>query len=122
MANVKIVKHLSEPWFSLVAAGRKTSEGRLNKCYYADLQRSDRIIFYNGEGSDRREVVVEVVGTMRYEGFAQMIVGEGLKAVLPLDEVVTLDDGVAVYRQFYSEATEQEHGVIAIRIQVVGAG
>jgi ASC-1-like (ASCH) protein len=119
MAHVTaLVKHLSEPWFSLVAEGKKTSEGRLNTSCYAKLQQQDRILFHNGEGPERREVVVEVVSTVQYDSFAELIVGEGLQHVLPSPDVETVEQGVAVYRRFYSEEAELKSGVVAIRIRV----
>lgn len=36
-----IVKHLSEPWFSLTYAGKKTVEIRLDKGHFHDLKPQD---------------------------------------------------------------------------------
>jgi ASC-1-like (ASCH) protein len=32
---------------------------------------------------------------------------------------ITIDDGIAIYRQFYSEEKEREYGVLAIKIKII---
>jgi hypothetical protein len=36
-----LVKHLSEPWFSLIYCGKKTTEIRLDKGHFHDLAVND---------------------------------------------------------------------------------
>ena len=48
-----------------------------------------------------------------------MIQVEGLDKVLPSPDIKTIEDGVAVYRKFYSLAQEEEFKVVAIQISVV---
>lgn len=49
---------------------------------------------------------VKVVNLTSYASFQSMLENEGLKHVLP--GVREIEHGVAVYRQFYTQAQEQE--------------
>lgn len=104
-------KHISEPWFSLVASSVKTVEGRLNKGDFATISVGDRVTWFNGS----REVTTFVVGKAVYDSFERMLRGETLTRTLP--PVKTVQQGVAVYREFYSAADEQRYGVLALRLQ-----
>ena len=42
-----LVKHLSEPWFSLIYCGKKTIEIRLDRGHFHELQNSDISIKYD---------------------------------------------------------------------------
>ena len=75
-------KHLSEPWFSLVHEKKKTSEGRLNKGDFKDMQKGDIIEFFNDE-TKVKKFRVKVIGKHRYKTFKNMIKAERLKNVLP---------------------------------------
>lgn len=99
-------KHLSEPWFSLIRSGIKTIEGRLDK---GEFVKGTQVTFWNRE----EEFLVEVVEVVPYTTFEEMIRKEGLHKVLP--GVLSVEEGVKIYRKYYSEADEKR-GVIAIRL------
>ena len=46
-----------------------------------------------------------------------MLLSEGIGEVLP--DVLTLEEGVKVYRQFYSQEDEDDLGVIGFKLDVV---
>lgn len=48
-----------------------------------------------------------------------MLRAEGLQAVLPLESVQSVEDGVALYRQYYAEQQEHANGVLAIHVQAL---
>ncbi len=100
-------KHLSEPWFSLVRDGKKTIEGRLNK---GEFVKGMVIEFWNGDESFH--CIVEKV--VEYPSFRVMAFMEGIEKVLP--GVSSVEEGVAIYRKFYSEEDEKK-GVVAISLK-----
>lgn len=64
-----------------------------------------------------------VVLRRRYPTFDAMLRSEGLARVLPpASGVSSLEQGVAVYRGFYSAEQEREHGVLALRVQPCSDG
>ena len=48
-------KHLSDPWFSLMAVGYKTVEGRLNQGDWSSIQECDQIDWFNDDFGLKRE-------------------------------------------------------------------
>jgi ASC-1-like (ASCH) protein/SAM-dependent methyltransferase len=106
-------KKVQEPWFSFIKNGVKTVEARLNKGDFAKMKRGDIVIFENKEES----VDTTVTDVVSYGSFHEMLVGETVGATLPGIEM--LEDGVDMYRKFYSEEQEQEYGVIALRVKPI---
>lgn len=105
LKNVFCELHVQEPYFSLLNDGRKTIEGR---CAGGDYERikSGALILLN------KSVVFEVQDVRKYASFAEMLGVEILDEVLP--GVKTIDEGVKVYRKFYTEEREASNGVLAI--------
>jgi ASC-1-like (ASCH) protein len=101
-------KHLSEPWFSLIKGGIKTIEGRIDK---GEFVKGSELTFWNRE--EEFSCLVEEV--VKYSSFEEMMRKEGLYKVLP--GVLSIEEGVKIYRKYYSEADEKR-GVIAIRLVV----
>lgn len=113
MSSVEQTMNVQNPWFTYIKQGRKKIEGRLNKGKFAELKVGD-IINWENAGETVRTMLTRIG---HYKTFADMITHEGLRNVLP--DVKDLDAGVAVYRQFYSEAKEAEFGVLAIEVSVL---
>lgn len=101
--------NVSEPWFSHIAAGRKTVEGRLKKGKFATLQIDDVIVI-----NDTLKATVKAI--RHYATFHEYLTAEGLDRCLPTVE--TIAEGCAVYYQFYTPQMEKELGVMAIEIAV----
>lgn len=62
-------------------------------------------------------VLLKVVKVVKYASFRDMLEAETIDRVLPDGATTTVDDGVAVYRQFYTESIEKKKGVIAIHVE-----
>ena len=92
-------RHLSEPWFSLVATGAKTFEGRLGNSALAAAPVGSTLVFFNDDLGRRRTVRVAVTGVERFASFRAMLAPAGALA-RALPTVATVRDGVAVYRAF----------------------
>jgi ASC-1-like (ASCH) protein len=113
MTGIDAVINVQNPWFTLIKQGRKTIEGRLNKGQFSRLE-VGQIVMWENAG---QTVKTKLVRIEKYQSFSDMLVNEGLRHTVPGKE--TLKDGVDVYRGFYSEAKEAEHGVLAIEVKLM---
>lgn len=104
--------HVQEPFFTQIKDGFKTIEGR---CAGGDYNRigSGALILFN------KCLVLEVKEVRSYGSFSDMLKAESLEKVLP--GVKTIEEGVQVYRRYYSEDKERSNGVIAICIEKLAA-
>ncbi|XP_030940651.1 uncharacterized protein LOC115965547 isoform X2 [Quercus lobata] len=99
--------HVQEPFFSQLKDGKKTIEGR---CAIGDYNRigSGTLICFN------KCVVFEVQDAHWYASFSEMLGAESLAKVLP--GVETIEEGIQIYRNFYTEEKEKTNGVLAIHV------
>ncbi|CAM6126800.1 unnamed protein product [Calypogeia fissa] len=104
--RVGFLLHVQEPYFSQLKAGTKTVEGRCASGAYNKIGAGDSLLF-------NQSLLLKVEDVKRYSTFQQMLEVEGLSVVLP--GVASIDEGVQVYRAFYSEAREQA-GVLGIHV------
>lgn len=102
---------LQEEYLRAIAEGKKKVEGRLYDEKRQKIMPGDTIIF---EG----RLMCAVKDVRVYSSFKEMLEKEGLENVLP--GVGSIDDGVKVYRRFYSEEKERKYGVAAIEVEPVG--
>lgn len=105
--------NVQNPWFDSIKSGKKTVEGRLNKGTFAEFKIGDIIKINN----DNHNFKVKIINIDNYESFSDMIIHKGLDNVLP--GIKTLEEGVAVYRQFYLEDKEKEFKVLAITVKLI---
>ena len=104
---------VKEPWFSFIKEGKKKIEGRLNRGLFQKINKNDIVIWMNRD----QKVKVRITDKRVYKNFREMIEKEGLDKVLP--SIKTIDDGVNVYRQYFSETDEINNGVVAIEMNVI---
>ena len=97
----------------MIAAGVKTCEGRLWKGDFRAMGAGDVLEFHHGNRSCR----VLIVGMSMYDTFEAYLIGEGLDRCLP--GIGSVEDGVAVYHQYYSEKEEHLYGVVGIRMELL---
>ncbi|KAI3959244.1 hypothetical protein MKW92_014623 [Papaver armeniacum] len=111
MELVKMLKDVDyeidvqEPFFTQLRVGRKTIEGR---CAVGDYNRIGQgsLLLFN------RCLILEVQDVRRHPSFAELLKTESLEKVLP--GVNTIEEGVQIYRNFYTEEKEKSNGVLAI--------
>ena len=108
-------KNVREPHFSNIENGKKIVEGRLRKHSFNVIKEGDNVLWVNGD-DEEKSVLTRITKKVEYESFEEMIRSEGLGNVLPNCE--TVEEGVEVYRQFYSEEKEKEFGVYAFVLEV----
>jgi ASC-1-like (ASCH) protein len=107
--------HRSEPYFTFMKNGQKTIEGRVRKGKYAVIKPGDDLTICNNEETDSFEA--KVIRIACYKDFRELLTKEVIKTVLP--EVISVDEGIQVYRKFYTPGQEAEFGVIAIEVEKI---
>ncbi|KAG7575826.1 ASCH domain [Arabidopsis thaliana x Arabidopsis arenosa] len=107
LKKVNFELHVQEPYFTQLKDGRKTVEGRCAVGDYMRISSGDFILF-------NKCLLLEVQDVHHYTSFSEMLRMEGLAKVLP--GVESIEEGVQVYRNFYSEEKERMNGVVAIRV------
>lgn len=114
----RISSTLQAKWFDLIVNGKKTVEARLNKGWISKLNPYDTIRFKRiADNADtgnttKRNLIILVTKIKQYKSFYDMFDDNGLEVVLP--GIDNYEDGLKVYRKWYSEADEKTIGVIGI--------
>ena len=99
--------NVDERWLKYILNGRKTIEGRLNKNKFRFIRIGDMITF--------NEIIKkEVISVKYYDSFEKYLINEGIDKCLP--DVVDINDGINIYREFYSIEDEIKFGIIAIEL------
>ncbi|KAJ6366543.1 hypothetical protein OIU77_003019 [Salix suchowensis] len=104
--------HVQEPYFSLLKDGRKTIEGRCATGDYTRIEPGDLILV-------NKILVLKVEDVHRYASFSKMLQAESLEKVLP--GVKTVEEGVEIYRKFYTDEKEMSNGVLAVCVSKLAA-
>ena len=102
---------IKQPWFNLIQSGQKTIEGRLNRGLFSRLQVGNKITWIHK--NLKCNIIVSKI--TKYRSFKEMLETEGLNNVLPT--IDNIDDGIKIYRQYYTEQDET-NGVIAIKMNL----
>ncbi|XP_022722435.1 uncharacterized protein LOC111279695 isoform X2 [Durio zibethinus] len=105
MNNIDFEFHVQEPFFSMLRDGLKTIEGRCAVGEYNNIETGSVILF-------NKCLVLGVQDVHRYATFSKMLEAESLSEVLP--GVKSTEEGVQIYRKFYTEEKERSNGVLAI--------
>ncbi|XVF65642.1 hypothetical protein PTKIN_Ptkin09bG0265500 [Pterospermum kingtungense] len=105
MNTIDFELHVQEPFFSKIRDGLKKIEGRCAIGEYKNIEPGS-IILVN------KCLVLEVQDVHRYPTFSEMLEAESLSQVLP--GVKSIEEGVQIYRKFYTEEKERSNGVLAI--------
>jgi len=117
LENGKILykSHRVESYFDFIKNEIKTIEGRIKKGLYRELKVGDEIQIFNIEELESVRALVKDI--RNYDSFEELLNNEEIKKVLP--NVDSVDEGVVVYREFYTEDQEKEFGVIAIEVELI---
>jgi len=113
-------KNISEPWFSLIAVGCKTIEARLNQGDWKKIKEGDQIDWFNKDMEPvlKREFRTVILKKTHYPSFENYLYNKGLHKTLP--SIIDADDGVKIYKTYYSEEDEKKYGVVALELRVIG--
>lgn len=115
MENLLELKCKNE-WFNLIKTKEKTVEGRLKSDKFNNLKCDDIIKLSNDEVAGEF-VFLKVLKVVEYKTFKEMLEIESLEKVLPT--VDDINNGINVYRNFYTEEDELQKGVIGIHIKLI---
>ncbi|KAF5188788.1 Rna-binding asch domain protein [Thalictrum thalictroides] len=99
--------HVQEPYFSQLRGGMKTIEGRCAVGNYNRIQTGALLLF-------NKRLLLEVQNVERYASFAEMLEAKSLERVLP--GAKSIEEGVQIYRKFYTDEKEKLNGVVAISV------
>lgn len=104
-----------EPYFSYIADGQKTIEGRIASHQFRQIQTGDVIEFANPRSSARAATLV--TGSQIYPGFREMLEQEDLNSLLP--DCETVAEGLDIYHSFPRfKQRARKSGVIAVHFEV----
>lgn len=110
--NVKYIPfNVQEPYKTFLLRWEKTVEWRLNKGKFVSLRVWSLLQF------DDAWELLEVEKVTFYEDFRSMFECEGLKSLVPW--ISSIEEGIAIYRQFYTLEQEKEFWVLAFQVRVV---
>jgi len=104
--------HRTEPYFTFVKNGQKTIEVRVAKDKYKDINIDDQFIVHNDDETDSIEV--KIIGIRKYPSIKDLLEHEDLYKILP--NAKSIDEGIEIYKKFYTEEQQKEFGVVAIEI------
>ncbi|XP_051133483.1 uncharacterized protein LOC127253092 isoform X2 [Andrographis paniculata] len=107
LEKVSFQLHVQEPFFSQLNDELKTVEGRCASGNYNSIQ-SGHLLLFN------KCLILKVQDVRKYVSFHEMLTAETLSKVLP--GVASIEEGVQIYRNFYSEEKESSNGVLAISV------
>lgn len=112
-------KHISEPWFSLIAVGCKTVEGRLHHDDWEKMRQGDIIEWYNLDYTPilDRELKTIILSKKVYPSFESYLTNEGMQKTLP--SIKNINDGLKIYYNYYKPEDEKKFGVVAIQLTAV---
>ncbi|KAL3641609.1 hypothetical protein CASFOL_012424 [Castilleja foliolosa] len=109
LKQVDFELHVQEPYFSQLNDGLKTVEGRCGVGDYKRIQSGHMLLF-------NKCLMLQVQDIRHYASFHEMLETESLAQVLP--GVSSVDEGVQIYRNFYSKEKERSNGVVAICVKM----
>ncbi|XP_068667230.1 uncharacterized protein [Aristolochia californica] len=104
---VEFELHVQEPFFTQLRDGLKTVEGRCAVGNYNRIAPGDLLLF-------NKCLLLEVQCVKQYSSFSEMLKREGLSKILP--GIETIEKGVQIYRNFYTEEKEKLNGVLGISV------
>lgn len=107
------VLHVEDKWFKLIRSGKKTVEGRVYDVKRRLIWVGDYICFI----SNNEKVYCRVEDLKVHRSFEELILEVGLEKILP--GVRSLDEGLEIYRRYYSEFEERIYGVVGIVFSLI---
>jgi len=108
--------HLSEPWFTLIALGLKTVEGRKNKGIFKEIQVGEIIEWTNSDFKERR-VITKITKKVEYDTFQEYLTKEDLNKCLP--GIPSMEHGLSVYFKYFTKEDEEQFVVVAFHLELL---
>ena len=108
---------LNSPWYELVRDGKKLYEGRRALPSILNLSIGEIISISHHTDVTLPNYQVIITSLARYKTFEEALTELPLDQVLPLPGM-TIEEGVKIYQQYVSLATQQRDGVVLIGIKI----
>lgn len=100
-------------WFRELQAGNKAIEGKRNSNTWSGMKVGDRIIFEcEGESFE-----MYIFALRKYKTLQRYLAIEGLGRTLP--GVLTPEEGVAIYQEYWTEEDIKRDGILAIEVDFI---
>lgn len=106
---------LNSPWFELVKSGQKKYEGRRNTDKIKCMNVGDTILFRHHTDPSIEPFKARIVSLNPFPTFKHALECLPIRDVLPIDGI-TVADGVKIYQQYVSLATQERDGVVLIEV------
>jgi ASC-1-like (ASCH) protein len=113
--NMEHSMSLNSPWFELVKQGVKKYEGRRNTDKIKRMNVGDAILFRHHTDPSIQPFKARIVGLNPFPTFKHALEYLPIRDVLPIDGI-TVADGVNIYQQYVSLATQERDGVVLIEV------
>ena len=121
------IRHLCDPWLNFIA---KKGKGIYARPYAHDvrgLKKGDYITFVNESSNIIRVITVKITDIehfISFEEYLHAVISDSKCSYLTnsykdLDSIKSVEEGIVLYREFYSKEDEQTYGVVAIKVCVV---
>lgn len=110
---------IQKRWMDAILSGEKTIEGKKGSPKWTDLREGDKITFFVDDTPNcNLECTCAIIGIRHYTNLRSYLESEGLRSTLP--GIQTIDDGIALYREYWTQHSIDEFGILAIAINTVG--
>jgi ASC-1-like (ASCH) protein len=100
-------------WFLELRSGDKTVEGKRDSKTWSGMKVDD-LINFRCEG---QYLLLRIVDLRRYKTLKRYLTIEGLGRTLP--GVLTLEEGIALYHEFWTEEEIKRDGILAIEVDFI---
>ena len=108
---------LNSPWYEYVRDGLKKYEGRCNWKMVKDLKIGDHLLISHHTNRNLPTYKVKIIDLLYFSDFEEALNKLTLSEVLP--GILTIADGVEIYKKYYKLQTQKENGVCIIKIMHV---
>jgi ASC-1-like (ASCH) protein len=111
--------HVQQPYFNALKNGTKTKEGRLNNDEVNGIEVGHILHMYTESlenGNESLTCTLLVMERHEYRSIHEMLLNS-LQQYLP--NIDTIDSGVAIYRQFYTEQQEKQYGMVGFTVKQI---
>ena len=98
-------------WFDAIESGLKTVEGRKGSLTFVNVKVGDYFRFVSSDG---RTYLTKISNIVPYPSVESYLLTEGLNKTLP--GVKTLEEGVAIYNEFWTPEDVEKYGVLAFHL------
>jgi ASC-1-like (ASCH) protein len=103
---------IKNPWFDLIAQGKKTVEGRLNRGIFKKIKVGDIVNWTN----KNLKIKTVISYKNKYKSFKEMLQQEELDTVLPKKSI---EEGEKIYNKIYSKMDQENNGVVGIGLKLI---